>query len=376
MGRAMLIIAAGAIIAVGILQVGVQSKRTAIAQNSAVDAYEVEIRNKAFTAAQLTMERINASGGTWHPKANNPWEQEIDGTPISLYYNLYPTSATGNFAMLEGDTVEIHATARYLDPISDQEREINIITNYVKTSMHFVPEFKAAMQFAVDADDFTFSAGGSSLISGNDASGTCAPKNAIAVRDEDSAENITGSSFIDKLLGGDHSGQLESDTTAIGIDPDLSYKPVDQLVARLAQLSSVTKVSGNYKGSFGSKAEPGIFFVEDKAKLTGGIDEGFGIMVVRSGGELEYEGELSVAGNFKFNGLVIFENAYNMTGRGTPRINGSVLVGKAEDTNERLNVDLGGTIDIQYDCVAEKYAQLAAAMSLDQNRYKRLSTYE
>ena len=376
MGRAMLIIAAGAIIAVGILQVGVQSKRTAIAQNSAVDAYEVEIRNKAFTAAQLTMERINASGGTWHPKANNPWEQEIDGTPISLYYNLYPTSATGNFAMLEGDTVEIHATARYLDPISDQEREINIITNYVKTSMHFVPEFKAAMQFAVDADDFTFSAGGSSLISGNDASGTCAPKNAIAVRDEDSAENITGSSFIDKLLGGDHSGQLESDTTAIGIDPDLSYKPVDQLVARLAQLSSVTKVSGNYKGSFGSKEEPGIFFVEDKAKLTGGIDEGFGIMVVRSGGELEYEGELSVAGNFKFNGLVIFENAYNMTGRGTPRINGSVLVGKAEDTNERLNVDLGGTIDIQYDCVAEKYAQLAAAMSLDQNRYKRLSTYE
>jgi len=99
-------------------------------------------------------------------------------------------------------------------------------------------------------------------------------------------------------------------------------------------------------------------------------------MVVRSGGELEYEGELSVAGNFKFNGLVIFENAYNMTGRGTPRINGSVLVGKANDTNERLDIDLGGTIDIQYDCTAEKYAQLASASRLGQNRYKRLSTYE
>lgn len=369
MGRAMLIIAAGAIIAVGILQLGVQSKRTAIAQNSAVDAYEVEVRNKAFTAAQLTMERINASGGTWHPKANNPWEQEIDGTPISLYYNLYPTSAIGNFAMLEGDTVEIHATAKFLDPMTDQEKDIDIITNYVKTSMHFVPEFKGALQFAVDADDFNFSIQGSAGITGDDASGTsCPSKPAVVTKD------IISST---KVIAGNKNGGLDSDTTTVGIDPDLSYKPVDQLVARLAQMSDVTKVSGNYKGSFGSKENPGIFFVEDKAKLTGGIDEGYGIMVIRSGGELEYEGELSVAGNFKFNGLVIFENAYNMTGRGTPRINGSVLVGKAdEDSPEKLNVDLSGNININYDCVAEKYAQLAAAMSLGQNRYKRLSTYE
>ncbi|MDZ7807182.1 MAG: hypothetical protein U5K71_08695 [Gracilimonas sp.] len=181
MGRAMLIIAAGAIIAVGILQLGVQSKRTGIAQNSAVDAYEVEVRNKAFTAAQLTMERINASSGTWHPTANSPWKQEIDGTPISLYYELKPTTATGTFAMLEGDTVEIHATAEYLDPLSDQKRDINIITNYVKTSMHFVPEFKGALQFAVGADDFNFSIGGAAGISGNDASGTSCPSKPAVV---------------------------------------------------------------------------------------------------------------------------------------------------------------------------------------------------
>ena len=382
MGRAMLIIAAGAIIAVGILQLGVQSKRTAIAQNSAVDAYEVEVRNKAFTAAQLTMERINASGGTWHPTANNPWVQEIDGTPISLYYDLMPTSASGNFAMLEGDTVEIHATAKFLDPITDQEKDIDIITNYVKTSMHFVPEFKGAMQFAVDADDFTFGLGGSSAVIGDDNSGTCSPKPAVVVRDQDSYDKVldganssTGGKKGGKKGGG--GGGLVSDTAGIGIDPDLSYKPVDQLVARLAQMSDVTKVSGNYKGSFGTKENPGIFFVEDKARLTGGIEDGYGIMVVRSGGELEYEGELFVAGNFEFNGLVIFENAYDMTGRGTPKINGSVLIGKAdEDSPEMLNVDLGGTIDIQYDCVAEKYAQLASALSLGQNRYKRLSTYE
>jgi hypothetical protein len=373
----MLIISIGAVMALGILQLGIQGQRTGIVQNSASSAYEVQIRNKAFTAAQLAMERINESGGTWHPEKNSPWVEDIDGDSISLFYDLSTGSTGGTFSLLEGDTVEINATSWYQDPNSGDRKEINIVTSYVKTAMHFVPEFQSAMAFAVDADDFSFAASGSALISGNDASGTCPSKPAVSVRDNESADKITGAdNLFEYLSGGDNSDHLESDSTAIGVDPNLSYEPVDDLVARLSQLSDVIKISGNYKGTMGSADNPGVFFVEDYAKLTGGISEGFGIMVVRSGGELEYEGELSVAGNFKFNGLVIFENAYNMTGRGTPRINGSVLVGKANDTNERLDIDLGGTIDIQYDCTAEKYAQLASASRLGQNRYKRLSTYE
>jgi len=276
------------------------------------------------------------------------------------------TSDTGAFAMLEGDTVQIYAKSWFKNPASNQRKEIDIITSYVKTAMHFVPEFKSAMSFAVDADDFSFTASGSSLVSGNDASGTCPSKPAISVRDEDSAAKVE-----------DDSDHLASDSLNIGVDSTLSYQPVDELVARLSQLSSIVDVEGNYGGDFGTAENPGIFFVESKAKLTGGIPEGYGILVIRSGGEMELEGELDLAGNFTFNGLVIFENAYNMTGRGTPKINGSVLVGKADpDSNEQLSVDLGGTIDIQYDCTAEKYAQLAAAQSLNQNRYKRLSTYE
>jgi hypothetical protein len=373
----MLIISIGAVMALGILQLGIQGQRTGIVQNSASSAYEVQVRNKAFTAAQLAMERINESGGTWHPEENSPWIEDIDGDSISLYYDLSTGSTGGTFSLLEGDTVEINATSWYQDPNSGARREINIVTSYVKTAMHFVPEFQSAMSFAVDANDFNFAASGNALISGNDASGTCPSKPAISVRDNESADKITGAdNLFEYLSGGDNSDHLESDSAAIGVDPNLSYEPVDDLVARLAQLNDVVKISGNYKGDMGTADNPGVFFVEDYAKLTGGISEGFGIMVVRSGGELEYEGELSVAGNFKFNGLVIFENAYNMTGRGTPRINGSVLVGKANDTNEQLDIDLGGNIDIQYDCTAEKYAQLASASRLDQNRYKRLSTYE
>ncbi|MAO64508.1 MAG: hypothetical protein CL666_05875 [Balneola sp.] len=377
MGRAMLIISAGAVITLGIIQVGIQGQRAGITENNAVSAYEVEIRNKAFTASQITMERINESGGSWKPTKANPWKENIDGDSISLYYELISTTTSGSFSLLEGDTVQIFANSWYRNPRTNQREEIDIKTSYVKTAMHFVPEFESAMSFAVDEHDFDFAASGNVLINGNDASGTCPSKPAVTVRDDGSANKITGADNLTEWLsGGDNSEHFESDSGAVSVDPDISYEPVDQLVARLSQMSGVKKISGNYKGDFGSPEDPGVFFVEDYAKLTGGISEGYGIMVVRTNGELEYEGELSVAGNFKFNGLVIFENAYAMTGRGTPRINGSVLVGKTDDNYTDFDIDLGGTLDIQYDCTAEKYAQLASASLLQQNRYKRLSTFE
>lgn len=377
MGRAMLIISAGAVITLGIIQVGIKGQRMGIMENNAISAYEVQVRNKAYTAAQITMERINESGGTWKPTKASPWVESIDGDSISLYYDLTKTSTTGAFAMLEGDTVEIFARSWYRNPVNDRLEDINIATSYVKTAMHFVPEFQSAMSFAVDEDDFTFSASGDVMISGNDASGTCPSKPAISVRDEGSAQKITRADNLQEwFTGGDNSQHFESDSAAVSVDPSLSYEPVDELVARLAQMDEVVKVSGSYKGTMGTVDNPGVFFVEDYAKLTGGISEGYGIMVVRTNGELEYEGELSVAGNFTFNGLVIFENAYAMTGRGTPRINGSVLVGKTDDNYTDFDIDLSGTLDIQYDCTAEKYAQLASASLLNQNRYKRLSTYE
>lgn len=367
MGRAMLIISAGAVIALGILQLGIQNQRAGITENSAISAYDVEIRNKAFTAAQLTMERINESAGSWHPTESSPWVEEIDGDSISLYYNLMPSSTTGTFATLEGDTVEIHAKSWYRNPLTDRLEDIEIITSYTKTSMHFVPEFESAMAFAADADEFTFSSGGNAAISGNDASGTCPSKPAVTVRDTASADKINSGS-----------GTITSDTVGVGIDSNLSYEPVDDLVARLSQMDGVVDVpSGTYNDDLGTAEDPGVFFVEGDTKFASNT-QGHGILVVRNYGTVtgDTTGSLDLKGGFTFNGLVIFENAYNMDGKGTVNINGSVLVGKTEESTSNLDIDLGGTIDIQYDCTAEKYAQLASASLLNQNRYKRLSTFE
>jgi hypothetical protein len=232
MGRAMLIIAAGAIIAVGILQLGVQGKRTSIATNTAVDAYEVEIRNKAFTAAQVTMERINESGGTWRPTFNSPWVQDIDGTPISVYYNKIDSAGTGTFAQLEAETIEIHASATYDDPMTGQTNNMEIITTYVKRAMHFVPEFKGAMQFATGINGFNFGLSGASKITGDDVSGLCSSKPSIVVENEDAKADV--------LAGVKKTSSLVSDNTSIGIDPNLSYQPVDELVARLADMAGTT----------------------------------------------------------------------------------------------------------------------------------------
>ncbi len=369
MGRAMLIISIGAILALGIMQVGVQNQHKGIAKNSAKNANEVQIRNKAFTAAQLAMERINETEGSWHPTETNPWLEIVDGDSIRLHYRIDSTStpSSGSLAYLDEDTLHIYASSWYWDQDSKTKKDIEISTSYLKSALHFVPEFKSGMSFATD--DFNITSGGSSLISGNDPNGACEDRPAITTISSDKANEVK--SNVD-------SANMESDSVEVSYDPELSYKPVDDLIARLSETAQY--ISGNYKGSMGSEDDPGVFFVEEDAKLSGGISEGYGIMVVRSGGQLAYDSagvEVAIAGNFTFNGLVIFEDAYNLSGHGTPTINGSVLVGKKdESTSSQLDVDISGNLTIQYDCTAEKYAQVASAKELKQNRYKRLSTFE
>ncbi|MEX2585583.1 MAG: hypothetical protein WD315_04255, partial [Balneolaceae bacterium] len=86
---------------------------------------------------------------------------------------------------------------------------------------------------------------------------------------------------------------------------------------------------------------------------------------------------LEVAGNFEWNGLVIFENAFSFKGRGTPAINGSMLIGNTDDYDgDPINIDIGGNIEINYDCRTEDYARMAAAMAVEQNKYTRVVTTE
>lgn len=374
MGRAMLIICAGVLVSMGFVSMGTTSQGKRIIENNAGYAEFVQAKNRAHTAIQMAFQEINQDPG-WADDhgINNKWTPTIEGQQVELYIDVFHKDT--NF-----DSLRIYSSTVYGDETAD------IVSVYTRSRIDLVPTFKGAISLATN--NFTFSMGGSSSVNGNDPTGgQCSDMPGVAVMDEDAQEYVEnnatsgggGGKGNGKNGNGGGGGKGIGGNPAVGVDSDLSYKPVDELIARLKDLPDVQKVEGNYKGSMGTKENPGVFFVEDYAKLTGGIDEGYGILVVRKGGEMAYEedgAELDIAGNFKFNGLVIFENAYNFNGRGTPTINGNVLVGNTDNYASTIDIDVSGNLHVQYDCRGEEYANIAAANAFKQNRYQRVVTFE
>ena len=367
MGRGMVILAIGSVVVLGILQLGLFDQRERIQVLNSDYAKRVQAKNNAHTAIQLAMEQMN-DDTTWAPTGNNPWTRTIDNGYIELYYDRLSVGAS----ISDPDSIRIYSTAWYGGEgeigsyeYKQSSETHSVISTYLKSGLHFVPEATGGLGLA--SGNFTFNMSGSASINGNDASGQCDDLPAITVPTADAYTEVASGANLTNL---------NSSQGPIAIDPDISYSPVDELIERLANEPGVVNVSGNYKGDFGSESDPGIFFVDSYAKLTGGVPEGYGIMVIRSGGELEYEGALSVSGNFTFNGLIIFENAFDFTGRGTPDLNGSVLIGNTDGNNTTLDIDLSGSLNIQYDCQALDYAKTAAATHLKQNRYTKVSTFE
>ncbi|MDX1640001.1 MAG: hypothetical protein R3281_18730 [Balneolaceae bacterium] len=354
MGRALLIICSGVILAVSYIGIGTSEQGQRLATTNAGYAKMVKAKNAAQTAIQLAMNKINEDP-TWddnHSTEGTAWHHSFDDADIQLWVEIL-SGTSGN--LLKVDTLRIISRAQYFG------KSAEVVSVYQKSALHYVPKFKSALQFA--SNQFNFNMNGSATLSGNDASGTCSDIPGIAVNDPNKYNDVDD---FESYVSGD---------PAVTTDTTLSYSPVDELIARLETMNGVTHLSGSYKGDMGTQDNPGVFFVDEPTTLSGGLSDGYGIMVVRTNGELEYEGELDVAGNFTFNGLVIFENAWTFSGSGTPSINGSVLVGNTSNTTD-LDVDLTGTIDIQYDCRGQDYAELASAQLLKQNRYKRMTTFE
>lgn len=364
MGRAMLIICAGVLISMGVIGAGTKEQGQRLTAGNAGYAEFVQAKNRAHTAVQMAFQEMNQdpdwaddhhSGNKWHPT--------IEGQEVELYVDVFHKDNTF-------DSLRIFSSTAYGKNLSNLA---NIESVYTRSRIDLVPKFEGAITLATTS--FTFGMGGSSSVNGNKPSGAgCEEdKPGIAVMDTPYKNYVE-----DNIPSGGGKKGVEGNPP-VGVVPGLSYSPVDQLIARLKDLPDVQTIEDNYKGTMGTEEDPGIFFVEDYAKLTGGIDDGYGILVIRTDGELAYEEdgtELDIAGNFEFNGLVIFENAYDFTGRGTPTINGNVLVGNTEDYSGVIDIDFNGNIHAQYDCRGEEYANIAAANAFKQARYNRVVTFE
>ena len=362
MGRAMLIICAGVLISLGFVAISTSNTGMMLTEKNVNYAEYTMAKNAAHTAIQMAMQEINQDND-W-PNThdiNNPWTITVQDRQVALYTDYYQ-----NPNYWDPDSLWLYSNADFLDEF------VQVRTLYLKQPFSsLVPDFEGSLTVAADPTKFSFTMSGSTNINGNSPTDyTCADKPAITT--------MPGAGYkFDSISG-------SSDVTGdpqVSENPDLSYQPTDELIARLADTDGVQYISGSYKGDMGTKENPGVFFVENDARLSGGITEGYGILVIRSTGYLEYEGSdgsiLDIAGNFDFNGLVIFENAYNFTGRGTPTINGSVLVGHTEDyKGTPIDIDINGNLQLQYDCRGEDYARMAAANAVKQNKYTQIVTSE
>ena len=342
MGRAMLIIVSGLLVALGYTFMGMSTNRSMLTEQSVDRATKFMSRNLAHTGVQLAIGEFENDNSWRGPKTITLEDGQVD---ISI------REVTPN------TIIEITSEANF-----NQINHTIISTYDISQQQSLVPAFSSTL--GITTDNFNFFLGGSTNISGYDDSGQCADAPGVQVTSQSGKNTVGNNSRID----GTPEDQAE-------INSSISYAPYATLVQRLAQQPGVQRISGNYKGNLGTRTNPGIFFIEDRTKLTGGIKEGFGVMVVRSGGELNLDGQLDIAGNFTFNGLVIFENAWKMNARGTPTINGSIVVGNTEESN--IDIDINGNVQLQYDCTAKQYADLAVDEQLDGNRtYRQVSIYE
>lgn len=366
MGRATLIICTGVIVMVGYIGLGSLQQSGQIIGSNVSYAERLGAKNAARTVIQMAMDEMN-NDPNWHDDKteNNPWVKKIDDTEVRLYVDVvYEEEDSTKF--YEPDTLRLVSTARYLDSNTETYHSTKIIGVYVTTAINeMIESFKGAL--AIVANNVKAASSGPATVSASDTTG-CPDVPAVTVA------NDTLLSKMEELSG---SINLEGEIT---LDPSLSYTSFEQLINRLENLNGVTFLKSTHTDDIGTEEDPGVFFVEQPSTINNSLEQGYGIMVIRSDGSLAMEDSagnpISVGENFTFNGLGIFEDAYDLEGTYAPAVNGTVVIGQSDNYLKDISIDLNGYIRLQYDCSAEHYAKTAAAGLLPFKRYRRISTFE
>ena len=365
MGRAMLIICSAALISLGIIGISTSKTGSLLSQNNVNYAYETTVKNAAHTGIQIAMQKISQDDDNtvWIKTydLSNPFKPNIDNPVDSLYIYAECLNDCENNDYFDTDTVRIVGKASILHGTKATSAEVSSVYRMRKFAS-LVPDFTGALQFPT---------GYKSL----NADGNAHAINGIADHCEENKPPITVANDSMKTdLDNNEDLNLDGE---VAVDESLDYEPTDELIKRLEDQATI--VNSDYSDPLGTADNPGVFFVEGNVRLTGQQSEGYGIMVIRNTADMEYVDEygntLEIRGNFEFNGLVIFENAELFDGRGTPTINGSVLVGDTEGEPD-IDLNIGGNIEINYDCNGERYAKIAANNLVNQNKYNRMVSYE
>lgn len=338
MGRPLIYICAVTIIVLGILQLNLNGRHIQLIERTSSYANESQMRNSAHSGSEYVLNELR----------NDPtWRNDYEPYPVQLDY------ATA-FVMIQDSSTNENLEddqLRLLSKVPFQADSVMVVYD-VDVVMGSIGDVPGALnltdgEFNIDLFSNAFE------IDGNDESGEDPiGKPGMTVLDQESKDKIfdtNNEDFLDNITG-------NTGTPSIEVDENLDFTDMEQLI--LALEANATYLQGNYTGDLNTPENPGVFFVEDYAKIAGDVN-GYGIMVVRESGDLDLESTLDLKGTLDFYGLVIFEDAWAFDGKGTATIHGAVMVGSPDEENE-IDVKLGGTLKILYNSWALQFAEIAA----------------
>lgn len=340
MGRAMLIIVSGVLLSVGITQSGLQDRLREMTRHGVNYANQTRASNIAHAGLQLTVQELMQDPDLCENfySENNPPPYLLDDGQAHVTCQIEDDTAA--------DLVYILQSTGTTDDATDM-----ITIRYQVNQLHFVPMFDSAIKITLKPFEFDID-GASAEIIGDDptTTGECGDKPGITYPpDSDGATHVAP--FEDQIYG---APPHEEDET--------TFDEAAELIERLENQPGTQMLNGNINEPLGSQETPGVFLVDGSVKLTGGATEGWGILIIKATGDMDMEDpDLDLGGNFTFNGLVVFENASSLSAKGTPSINGSMMIGKTNDSIGTMNIDISGNVTVQYDCTAQQFAEQAAA---------------
>lgn len=208
----------------------------------------------------------------------------------------------------------------------------------------------------------SLNAGGNSMIDGNDQCSTDAVSGVMAAS-TDLVTGVAKTANEDRIIGNPAVGEdpdIINQLSAYDIQklinqaqPQYSYVTGDDprdmapstYVGADGQTYCNTDDSNNWGGAPGCEDHYPVLYVDGDLKLTTG--SGQGVLIV--------DGDLDIAGNIEFSGVVIVTGTFTMrgTGSGTGKVNGSVIaMGESSIDTEQ---DISGNALVQYNsCEIEK----------------------
>lgn len=255
--------------------------------------------------------------------------------------HTYTVEAINDPASPGGDTRAI-LTATALGPNGAKK----VVTAYLKRGNFGLGAMSLPGSLAPNAE--TSFSGDTFMINGYDRCNAAPAVPAIMVTDPALATEITNETSSD---GGLTVGQFDN---VIGPGANNSVRataPVEKSVLQyatdyLAQPGVKSLTAGTYGGNehWGTKGQERITYIKGgDARIAGTID-GYGVLIL--------DGALHVSGDFTFNGLVILRGAGEIRATGNAKIYGAVLITENTSQDSDYELDIRGTVNVQYDSCA------------------------